>query len=83
MEDKGVEKVAVNYFDELFHTISPSEFEGFLDEITLCITHQMNQRLIRMATNDEVRQASFMMHPEKVHGPNGMITFFLALLPYY
>ena len=63
-EDKGVEKVAVDYFDELFTTTSPSEFDSFLVEITPGITLQMNQRLLCIATEEEVRQALFMMHPE-------------------
>lgn len=55
-EDKGVEKVAVDYFDDLFTTTSPSDFDGFLKDITPTITHQMNQRLIRIVTKEEVRQ---------------------------
>lgn len=64
--EKVVEKVEVDYFEELF-TTSSSDFDGFLEEITPTvvgkkkikkitptITHQMNQRLIRIATEDEV-----------------------------
>ena len=36
-----------------------------------------------IVTEDGVRQALFMMHLEKVHGPGGMTTFFPALLAYY
>ena len=43
-EDEGVEKVAVNYFEDQFSTTSPSEFDSFLNEITPSITSQMNQR---------------------------------------
>ena len=56
-EEKGVEKVAVDYFVGLFSTTSPTEFDDFLDEITPSITHQTNQRLLRMATEEEVCQA--------------------------
>ena len=48
--DNSVEKVAVNYFDNLFSTTSPSEFYSFLEEITRCITSQMNQQLLKIAT---------------------------------
>ena len=75
-EEKGVEKVAVDYFVGLFSTTSPTEFDDFLDEITPSITHQTNQRLLRMATEEEVRQALFMMHPEKAPGPDGMTALF-------
>lgn len=65
IEEQGLEKVAVGYFDDLFQTTYAIEFDGFLDEIGSTITPQMNQRLIKQATEEEVRQALFMMHPEK------------------
>ena len=66
IEEQGVEKVAVDYFGDLFQKTSPTKFNVFLEEIIPTITPQMNQRLIRLATEEEVRQALFMMHPEKV-----------------
>ena len=41
-EDNGVEKVAIDYFEDLFSTTSPSEFDSFLAEVTPGITPQMN-----------------------------------------
>lgn len=76
IEEQGVEKVAVDYFEDLFQTTTPTGFDGFLDEITPSITPQMNQRLVRLATEEEVRQALFMMHPEKAPGPDGMTALF-------
>ncbi|XP_056858277.1 uncharacterized protein LOC130507599, partial [Raphanus sativus] len=75
-EEQGIEKVTVDYFDDLFTTTSPSEFDNFLEEITPTITYPMNQMLIKMATEEEVRQALFMMHPEKAPGPDGMTALF-------
>ena len=75
-EDTSVEKVAVDYFEEFFTTTSPTEFDDFLTEVTPGITPQMNQRLLRVATENEVREALFMMHPEKASGPDGMTAFF-------
>ena len=76
MEDNGVEKVAVDYFEELFSSTSPSEFDNFLSEIVPGITPQINQRLLRLATEEEVKEALFMMHPEKAPGPDGMTALF-------
>ena len=82
-KDKGVEKVAVDYFEDLFSTTSPTEFDSFLTEITPVITSQMNQNLLKIVTEDEVKQALFMMHPEKYPGPDGMTTlFFPTFLAY-
>lgn len=74
--EKRVEKVAVDYFEDLFSTTSPSDIDNFLAEITPSITYQMNQRLLRIATKDEVKQALFMIHLEKAHGPDGMTALF-------
>ena len=45
----------------------------------------MNQRLLGIAMENEVREALFMMHPEKAPGPDSMTTlfFFPTLLAYY
>ena len=74
--EEGVEKVAVDYFEELFSTIFPSGFDSFLSEVASSITPQMNQRLLRATTKEEVRQTLFMMHPEKAQGPDGMTSLF-------
>ena len=36
----------------------------------------MNQHLLRLATEEEVKKALFMMHPEKARGPDGMTALF-------
>lgn len=51
-EDSGVEKVAVDYFEDLFNTTTPTDFDNFLEEIPLTITQQMNQRLLRLAVEE-------------------------------
>ncbi|XP_048601936.1 uncharacterized protein LOC106377234 isoform X1 [Brassica napus] len=76
IEEQGVEKVAVEYFDDLFQTTAPSEFNCFLEEVSPSITPQMNQWLIRPATEEEIRQTLFMMHPEKAPGQDGMTALF-------
>ncbi|XP_022564339.1 uncharacterized protein LOC111208947 [Brassica napus] len=75
-EENGVEKVAVDYFEDLFTTTSPSDFNSFPEEIIPSITPQMNNGLLRPATEEEVRQALFLMHPEKAPGPDGMTALF-------
>ena len=78
-EENKVEKVAVDYFDDLFSTTGPTEFDSFLEEIVPSISPQMNQVLLRLATEEEVQQALFMMHPEKAPGLDGMTALFFNI----
>lgn len=80
-EENGIEKVAVDYFEGLFTTTEPSAFDSFLEEIVSSISLQMYQILLRLATEEEVRQALFMMHPEKAPGPDGMTALFFFSIP--
>ena len=45
-EEKGVEKVGVDYFDELFSTTSPLEFDSFLMEVAPSISFQMKSKAV-------------------------------------
>ena len=49
-DENGVEKVAVDYFEGLFSTTTPTEFDSFLEEIVPSISPQMNEILLRTAT---------------------------------
>ena len=41
-EENEIEKVTVDYFDGIFRTTNPSDFDNFLDEIVPSISPQMN-----------------------------------------
>ncbi|CAA7042876.1 unnamed protein product [Microthlaspi erraticum] len=74
--DKEIEKVAVDYFTELFMTTSPDNFTEALEGITGLITEADNTLLTSPATEEEVRLALFLMNPEKAPGPDGMMALF-------
>ncbi|CAA7054921.1 unnamed protein product [Microthlaspi erraticum] len=74
--EKEVEKIAVSYFDKLFTSDSPVDFTGVLEHLSERVTPLENNVLTRQATETEVREALFMMHPEKAPGPDGMTTLF-------
>ncbi|XP_056847407.1 uncharacterized protein LOC130498081 [Raphanus sativus] len=71
-----IENIAVKYFRNLFKSTSPSDFDGFLEEIPASVTMDQNRKLTAVATEKEVRVALFMMHPEKAPGPDGMTALF-------
>ncbi|KAG7585995.1 Reverse transcriptase zinc-binding domain [Arabidopsis thaliana x Arabidopsis arenosa] len=75
-EDKNIQHIAVSYFENLFTSTNPQEFEEALKEVKTTITDQVNEFLTAPATEKEVRTALFMMHPEKAPGPDGMTALF-------
>ncbi|CAA7032509.1 unnamed protein product [Microthlaspi erraticum] len=80
--EKEVEKVAVGYFDKLFTSTLPTDFTGVLAHMPHRITAQENELLTRRATETEVHEALFMMHPEKAPGPDGMTAIFSTFMAY-
>ncbi|CAA7032412.1 unnamed protein product [Microthlaspi erraticum] len=74
--EKEMEKVAVEYFSELFTTTSPNDFTDLLDGIPTVISETDNALLTRPALEEEVRAALFLMNPEKAPGPDGMTALF-------
>ncbi|XP_010468536.1 PREDICTED: uncharacterized protein LOC104748626 [Camelina sativa] len=75
-EDEDICDMAVSYFEELFTSINPDNFEYVLREVNTVITDADNTRLTAPATEAEVRQALFMMHPDKAPGPDRMTSLF-------
>ncbi|CAA7027491.1 unnamed protein product [Microthlaspi erraticum] len=73
---KEIKTVAVNYFDSLFTSTLPVDFTGVLENVSERITIPENEVLRRRATEAEVREALFMMHPEKAPEPDGMMALF-------
>lgn len=61
-----IEGVVVNYFNDFFQSTSPSDFDSFLEEVPALVTDSQNRWLVAPATEEEVRMALFMMHPEKL-----------------
>ncbi|CAA7014686.1 unnamed protein product [Microthlaspi erraticum] len=74
--EKEVQRVAVDYFQKLFTSTLPVDFTRVLENVSGCITPTENEILTRCATEMEVREALFMMHPEKAPGPDGMTALF-------
>ena len=71
-----IEGVAVDYFNDLFSTTSPTDYDEFLNAVPTLITEDQNRTLTSWASEEEVRSALFMMHPEKAPGPDGMTALF-------
>ncbi|CAA7043010.1 unnamed protein product [Microthlaspi erraticum] len=74
--EQEVAKVAVNYFDNLFTSISPTDFTGILSNVSERGTSRENEILTQRVTEAEVRETLFMMNAEKAPGPDGMTALF-------
>ncbi|CAA7030687.1 unnamed protein product [Microthlaspi erraticum] len=74
--EKEMEKVAVEYFSDLFTTTSLDDFTDILDGIPAVISGTDNAFLTRPASEEEVRAPLFLMNPEKAPGPDGMTALF-------
>ena len=60
----------------LFQTSNPSQSVELLEGLQSSITSSMNQQLIWLVEDQEIRKVIFSMHPNKVQGPDGMSPFF-------
>ncbi|XP_027090153.2 uncharacterized protein [Coffea arabica] len=69
-------KEIIDYFQEIFTTENPVDFVEILQGVPQTITSDMNRRLTRPITEQEIRQAVFSMQPNKSPGPDGMPPYF-------
>ena len=62
----------MEYFEKIYSTEHPSEYEVQVENVERCITPEMNKYLLEAFGVEEVRYAINQMHPTKSPGPNGM-----------
>ena len=66
----------VNFYQDLFTTSSPSDFEEVTDNIPQLVTHEMNDMLLAEFKVEEVENALRQMAPLKGLGPDGIPLLF-------
>ena len=64
------------YFNSLFSTSHPSDFDDIFSGIQLAISEEMNDILTREFTADEIQYALKQMAPTTAPGPDGMSPIF-------
>lgn len=74
--EEDIERVAAEYFQVLFTTSSPGNFEDALRYVTENVSTKCNETLTRAPTDDEIKKAHFDINPEKAPGPDGMTILF-------
>ena len=66
----------MEYFEKIYSTEHPSEYEVQVEDVERCITPEMNKYLLEAFGVEEVKYAINQMHPTKSPGPNGMSLLF-------
>lgn len=74
--EEAIEVVASEYFQQLFTTTNPSTIEETLRYITVSVSDDMNQRLLRIPSDEEIKDATLAINPEKAPGPDDMTSLF-------
>ncbi|XP_028114340.1 uncharacterized protein LOC114312309 [Camellia sinensis] len=75
-EQGDVEKVAVDYFKDLFSSAQPVGIEEVLEAVRPKVTDEMNMGLTRVFSEEEVKCTLFQMHLTKASGSYGKPTIF-------
>lgn len=71
-----IEKVETEYFQNLFTSSQPDNFEEALRFITAQVTPEINTALTRFPTKEEIKQAIEEINPDKASDPDGMTSLF-------
>jgi hypothetical protein len=74
--DEAIGRLFEEYFDSLFKTSNPVDFNSVLEGISPVVTVDMNTRLSQPFQRQEVDHAIKQMGPLKAPGPDGMSPIF-------
>lgn len=66
----------MEYFDTIFKSDHPTNFEASLSSITTRVAAEMNEELLTEFKAEEVWRALKQMHPTKASGPDDMSLIF-------
>ena len=75
-EESQIKNIAVDYYQSLFSSSSPSELEKILEKIQTSVTESMNLTLLKDFNREEVESALTQMEPITAPRPDGMPPIF-------
>lgn len=75
-EDEQIIGTVEKYFRDIFTSTRSSAIEVVNKAIKTCITAETNERLIEIMSPLEVKEALFLVHPDKAPGPDGFSASF-------
>ena len=78
-EEDQIASVICKYYNFLFSSSQNDGQHTVWEALQPCITQQINENLIRDPCPEEIREATFAIHPDKAPGPDGFsASFFQA-----
>ena len=75
-EEEGILKVISDYFHLLFTSKEGERETTIREAIKPCISSELNQSLISLPSEDEIKAACFSIHADKAPGPDGFSASF-------
>ena len=75
-EESQIKNIAVDYYQALFSSSSPSKLEKILNKVQPSVTEPMNLTLLKDFSREEVELALSQMEPIIAPGPDGMPPIF-------
>jgi hypothetical protein len=74
--DEHIERVLINYYDELFSSSNSSNIEDTCEVVKGKLSEDHKWWCEMAYTREEVKEAIFQMHPLKAPGPDGLPALF-------
>lgn len=74
--EEEIESVAAEYFQNLFSSSNHATIEDTIRYITAAVSEDMNKKLIQIPQDEETREATFAINPDKAPSPDGMTSLF-------
>lgn len=71
-----IERIITTYYSNLFSSSSPTDFDEAAKGLDAVITDDMHESLELEPSADEIRTATFQMHPTKAPGIDGFMHYF-------
>lgn len=78
-EDDQFERVITSYFLEIFTSERAEDRETVSKALNLQVTDEMNNNLITIPNQEEISEAAFDIHADKVSGPDGFSASFFHI----
>jgi len=73
---KGIERTIILFFDNLFSTSQNLEMDDVVDYVELCVSAEMNERLYKAYTKEEVGVTLKQTHPYEALCSDGLNPYF-------